>query len=441
MMDKLKSVLLAVLVIVSLVQSYFLAYSMPSMEAKVTTHQDYVQTDPLGPEADVKDLLFPEQIVLHLGGDKHTVFFPDNTPFYDLILKKLQGREFRGLQRDTVQVVNWDEVRRQDQGLELRFGRAIPFQLLQRVFKIDDNVLFSRDSIDRIWIFARKDSGEVRTFFFSSDGRNVYESQRADLTVGDVATNVGFGQYWTPYQTLDGQLYIPDKSYEWVTEQQAPITRYTTVQMQRSLFIDPGLTRSIQERKDGSRIYTDGRRGLQIEQASGWMSYTDPVAPTETQNDLVDNVVAAVQFVNQHGGWNGQYRMALPPEPDPDNNVIRFQQYYDRVPIFSGDKLTLGYMQLRLQQGTVTSYERSLMLLDDKSSNKKSRILPGGNKLRSLVYKAAGGSKVEALYPAYRPTLGKEGITLHPVWVIRLQNGTIKPVAESVPAPTPLTPP
>lgn len=433
MMDKIKSVLLAVLVALSLVQSYFLAYSMPSMEAKVKTEQDYVQSEPLGPQQEVAKLLFPEQIVLHMGGDKHTVFFPDNTAYYDLILKKLQGREFKGFQRDSVQAVDWDEVRRQDQGVELRFGRAVPFQLLQRVFKIDD-FLFSGDSIDRIWIFARQDTGEVRTFFFSSDGRYVYESLRADMTVGDVATNVGFGQYWTPYQTTDGQYYIPEKPYSWLNEMQVPVTRYTSEQMQRSLFFDPGITRSIQERKDGNQIYTDGKRGLKVEQAGGWMSYTDPAATTAAQNDLVDNIVGAVQFVNQHGGWNGQYCLGLPADPEADNSVIRFQQYYNHVPIISGGRMTFGYMQLTLQQGTVTSYERSLLLLDAKAVNKRNRILPGGVELRALINQAALGSRVEALYPAYRPSLSKDVMTLHPVWVVRLANGSVKIVAESKPA-------
>ncbi|TJY41731.1 hypothetical protein E5161_10985 [Cohnella pontilimi] len=433
MMDKAKSVLLAFLVALSLVQSYFLAYSMPSMEAKVKTEQDYVQTEPLGPQQEVWKMLFPEQIVLHMGGDKHTVFFPDNTTYYDLILKKLQGREFKGFQRDPVHVVDWDQVRRQDQGVELRFGRAVPFQLLQRVFKIED-FLFSGDSIDRIWIFARQDTGEVRTFFFSSDGRYVYESLRADMTVGDVATNVGFGQYWTPYQTTDGQLYVPEKPYSWLNEMQVPVTRYTSEQMQRSLFFDPGITRSIQERKDGNQIYTDGKRGLKVEQAGSWMSYTDSAAPTEAKNDLADNVVAAVQFVNQHGGWNGLYSLGQPPDPEANDSVIRFQQYYDHVPIISGSRMTFGYMQVTLQQGSVTSYERSLLLLGDKAVNKKNRVLPGGEQLRSLIYRSALGSRVMALYPAYRPLLKDNVMTLQPVWVIRLENGSVKVVAESLPA-------
>jgi regulatory protein YycH of two-component signal transduction system YycFG len=96
--------------------------------------------------------------------------------------------------------------------------------------------------------------------------------------------------------------------------------------------------------------------------------------------------------------------------------------------------MTFGNMQLTLQQGTVTSYDRSLLLLDAKAVNKRNRILPGGVELRALINQAALGSRVEALYPAYRPSLSKDVMTLHPVWVVRLANGSVKIVAESKPA-------
>jgi regulatory protein YycH of two-component signal transduction system YycFG len=434
MMENVKSVVLGLLVALSLVQSYFLAYSMPSLEARVKSGQDYVPTEPLGPALEVKDLLFPELIVLHLGEDRHTVFFPDNAPYYDLILKKLQGRDFKGIQQSAADTVDWNRVRREYQGLELRFSRPIPFQQLQTVFKIDADFLFSRDAIDRIWIYVRKDSEEVRTFFFSSDGR-VYEAQRADLTVGDVQTNVGFGEYWTPYQTANGQLYVPEKTYDRATELRVPISRYTTEQMQRNLFFDPGITRVIQEQGAGNRIYTDGKRLLKISENGGWISYSDPAAPTEGQTDLSDNLSAAVQFVNQHGGWNGPYRLTQSEAPPGEaDSVIRFQQYYRQVPIVPGPRLTFGYMELRLQQGNVTSYDRSLLILADAPDSRSGRSLPGGDALRSLIDRADYGYAIVSLFPAYRPELAKDAVTLRPVWAARLADGSVRVVAESSPA-------
>ncbi|TFE25394.1 two-component system activity regulator YycH [Cohnella luojiensis] len=435
MIEKGKSVLLFLLVVVSLVQSYFLAYSTPYMEAKVKTDLDYVKTEPLGTEEDVKNLIFPEQLVIHLGNDKHTVFYPSTKTYYELILDKLIIREFKGMQRDTVNSVDWDQIRRENQGVELRFGRAVPFDLLQRVFKIDRDFLFFGDSIDRIWIYKTKGNDEVRTFFFSSDGRFVYESQRADLTVGDVEGYVGFGQYWDPYYTIDGNLYIPEKPITKLLAMEVAFDRYTTEQMQDNLFFDPGSTRTIQDSKSGPKFYTDGRgSGLKIEQDGSWLSYTDSVAPVGGDNDLVDNVMAAVSFVNQHGGWNGKHQFVKETNTETGCAVIRFQQYYEEVPIVSGGGMNFGFMQLTMQQGGVSSYNRSLVVLGDKTTNKSLKQLPGGDELRKIIQnKDSGGREIEALFPALRPTMKKDTVVLSPVWAVRLADGEVNIIADSGP--------
>jgi regulatory protein YycH of two-component signal transduction system YycFG len=437
MIEKGKSLLLFLLVVLSLMQSYLLAYSKPFMEAKVKTELDYVKAEPLGKEEEVKNLIFPEQLVMHLGSDKHTVFYPNTQPYYRLILDKLQSREFKGLQRDSVNSVDWDRIGREDQGVELRFGRAIPFEMLQRVYKIDGDFLFYRDSIDRIWIYTSKQRDEVRTFFFSSDGRNVYEAQKADLTVGDVEGFVGFGQYWDPYAIYGEDIYIPEKPINRMLAMEVSFDRYTTAQMQDNLFFDPGSTRTIQDSQQGPQFYTDGKRALKIEQDGTWLSYTDPAAPTEGENELVDNLIAAVGFVNQHGGWNGQHAFVQGLSTEADSAVIRFQQYYREVPIVSGSAINFGYMQLGMRQGLVTSYTRSLVTLDNEVTSKKLQQLPGGADLRTFMKKVeATQGKIVALFPAFRPTLKKETVALSPVWAARLANGEVIIVADSGPAAT-----
>jgi regulatory protein YycH of two-component signal transduction system YycFG len=432
MIEKGKSVLLFLLVAVSLVQSYFLAYSRPFMEAKVKTELDYVNTEPLGTKEQVENLIFPEQLVIHLGNDKHTVFYPSTPTFYDLILKKLQSREFKGMKSDSVNSVDWDQIRREDQGVELRFGRAIPFELLQRVFKIDSDFLFTRDSIDRMWIYASKDRDEVRTFFFSADGRQVYESLRADLTIGDVEGYVGFGQFWDPYTSLDGDVYVPEKPITRMQSLEVSFDRYTTEQMQDNLFFDPESIRTIQDSKTGPQVYTDTKIGLKIEQDGTWLSYTDPVAPTEGDNDMVDNVMAAVDFVNNHGGWNGMHQLVKETDSETGSEVIRFQQFYKGVPLVSDRSMNFGFMQLTLQQGLVSSYNRSLVIVGDQVTNKRIRQLPGGNPLKAILNSMESeGKNIEALYPAYQPEMQKDKVALSPVWAARLTTGEVVIVAKS----------
>ncbi|CAI6063782.1 YycH family regulatory protein [Cohnella sp. JJ-181] len=428
MIDKVKSIALALLVAVSLVQSYFLAYSMPNLETQVKTEQDYVKTEELGPEEKVENLLFPEALVIHMGQDKHTVFYPHDT-FYRMVLDKLSSREFKGFQRAEESVIDWEQVRRQDEGIEIRFGRDIPFSMLQRAFKgIDGEPLLSAGAADRIWIFARPDSGEVRSFFLNADGTEVYEAAQVDLTAQDVEQSVGFGQYWKPFSYWANGVYVPDQALA-LSRVELSFTKYTADQMQRNLFIDPTTTKMIQDSQDGAQIYTDTKRGLKVEQGGGWLSYKDPVARAEGRDDPAENITSAVQFVNQHGGWNGEFRLTQAPglaAGDDADPSVRFQQYYADVPLVSAGEFRFGYMQLTVQQGVVSSYERSLLVLGDKVGTAQPYSLISGNQLLSNIRLAAEGLQVESLFPAYRTTLNRDKLVLEPVWAVRLANGEIR---------------
>ena len=138
------------------------------------------------------------------------------------------------------------------------------------------------------------------------------------------------------------------------------------------------------------------------------MSYTDPVAHTEGDDKIADDVMAAVSFVNDHGGWNGnsKYLLVKDANTDAGGTAIRFQQYYREVPIVSEKDMNFGFMQLTLQQGGVSSYSRSLTVLGGEIKNKSQRALPGGDQLRSILHNVtASGKTIEALFPAMRPVL------------------------------------
>src|SRR5690606_8616195 len=132
-MEKAKSAALALLVALSLVQSYFLMYGLPNLGAESEAEGYYLSAEVPGSRKSVEQLVFPERIILHLGAQRHTGFYPDHL-FYDLVYEKLKGRVFRGFQRVTAASVDWAQVRAEEAGVELRFAQAVPFALLQRVF-------------------------------------------------------------------------------------------------------------------------------------------------------------------------------------------------------------------------------------------------------------------------------------------------------------------
>lgn len=421
MIEKSKSTLLFILVALSLLQSYMLAYSLPSFHTTNEGGSGYVKTDLDGKLEKAENLLQPQQMIVHFGKEQHTVLYPD-TQFYNLILQRLKGRTFDGFQRLSMSTVDWSEVRSQYKGVEIRFNEGIPINILDKIMQIQGDLVLQSDTINRIWIYMKDNKEEVRTFFLNEEGTVIYESTKADLTVKDVEEFVGFGEYQTRYRMVNGDYYLPLYPIK-IVKYKLRYKEFSSEQMQKSLFLDPGITRSLPER-DGSEIYTDSKRGLRVRTEQKWISFTDPIAPVDGENDLRENLYAAVQFVNQHGGWNGDYLLHMAGNKGQEGDVFVFQQYYGSYPIVSDGKTKYGEMRLSAQKGTVSSYERSLVNLDKEEAEKSQEILPGGTALDTKLANFAEGSVIKTVFPAYRPQLTKETLELTPVWVIEFLDGT-----------------
>lgn len=432
MIERIKTTALIVLVILSLLQSYFLAYSMPRLGATVRSDLDYVNAERLGKASTVESVIFPEELILHMGDDKHTVIYP-GTQFYEMILnQRIVGREFKGFQRSPATALDWDEVRKNDIGIELRFTNGISVELLQKLLKLEGDLLFLGEKINRIWIFKTTDTEEIRTFFFSSEEKIVYESVRADLTVRDVQDYVGFGQHLPNYRmTVDG-LYIPTEPFM-STEIVFPFETYSPEQMQRSLFFDSSTTRAFEDRS-GSQIFTDGKRGLKVDQDGLWISYTNPAATTSIDTPISENVFASVDFVNEHGGWDGIHRLQS-SSPEEEKKVVTFRKYMEQYPVIDSFAFQYGYMKLRLQQGVVTEYSRSLITLKPQSESREPRWLQGGKSLEETLERFPRRGEVTALFPAFKAEyLENNRLRFVPVWAVRLAGGTEEVLLEAYPA-------
>ncbi|MDR0267848.1 two-component system activity regulator YycH [Paenibacillus sp.] len=423
MKERMKSILLLLLVIGSLVQSYYLIYRLPGSDTAAKAMNNYIKTDNMGPQEKVENLIYPDKMLIHMGGGKHTVFYPNST-FYSLINTRLKGRGFEGFQRRSVENMDWNKIRNEDPGIELTFGSGIPVSLLQRVMQIQPDPLFEAERINRIWIYNPPSDSKAHALFFSTEGDVVYEAGKVDLTVQDVQQHVDFGKSWIPYSMQGGgAYYLPEKPIDMI-EASVEIGSYTVGQMQQSLFFDPGITRYIQE-KDGSEIYTDSKRSLQVRKEQKWMSYTDPAAPPAGESSDNKDVLAAVDFVNEHGGWNGVYRLDL-SGIGTEQSQIMFQQYYGSYPVLDTMNFHYGTMKLELQQSNVSTYERSLIYMQAEQQTKRMIKLPGGEELNAMLIAFNKESPVVDLYPAYLPELTTNGLKLTPVWAVKLANGQIR---------------
>ena len=422
MMEKLKTSFLIFLVVLSLMQSYFLAYRLPSFGLMTRSDLDYVNSELLGQAKAIDDLIFPSQLIIHLGQDEHTMIYP-KTQFYDLIIsQRLANREFKGFQLVSQSTIDWELIKREQRGIELNFSEGISAELLKRVLKVDTDGLINVTLINKVLIYAVDTTEEVKAYFFDDEHNQVYEAVDVDLTVKDMQDYVGFGQYLPRYTYIRDQLYLASEPIQALT------MRYTydvisPEQMQRSLFFDSSATRAFVNRS-GSQIYTDGKRGLQVEQNGLWITYTNSAASQTSVQETSENVYAAVDFVNQHGGWDTSYQFVSYAE---DNHIaeVSFRKYILHYPIIDISPFRYGHIHLTTQQGVVMEYERTMIQLPAIAEEKQIKWLYGGELLQQQYDQHQLKDDIVYVYPALKPYPQQNSvITFEAVWAAKLKDGT-----------------
>jgi regulatory protein YycH of two-component signal transduction system YycFG len=427
MMESAKTLLLAVLVAASLVQSYLLAYSEPKFDTIIPT--DYVESKLEGTQQELGNLLFPKDIVLHFGSGENTVLYP-RMIFYRMILEVVEQRTFDGLRVPGSNVRLPEPNSEEAQGIEIRFANELTLPLLQKMMNLKGDSLGETEPIDRIHIYTQPEREEVRVFFAGTRNGVVYEATRADLTIKDVERFIGFGETRVRYAVVENGHYLPMEPIPMV-QYRYKYRQFTADQLQRSLFPDPFSTRNLTER-DGSEIYTDGKRGLQLSNDRLWLSYTDPAAPAEGEQTGLDTALSAVQFVNRHGGWNGEYLLeGTTQDTTSAEQRIQFRHYIGSYPgaypvMGAQDGTPFGKIEMVFRNRVVTRYGRSTLQLEGTAIERTPVTLPGGKSLVSLWSSFPEKSLVQAVFPAYRAVLSEEDVLLEPVWALEMADGTVR---------------
>ncbi|NDI36919.1 YycH family regulatory protein [Chengkuizengella sediminis] len=421
-MEKIKSLILTLLVFFSLFQSYLLVYSKPDFNP--VNQDEYIDTRLNGSQENVVNMIFPKHMVLHFGDDKHTMVYP-NFKFYNDIYEKITQRTFESFRPVTISPVEKVKMR-EYQGLELEFMDGIPVQWLENTMQVNSESINRNVSVNKIWIYVTENQ-EIRTLFFDDSTLKVYEATKVDLKVEDIQEYVGYGEFQPTYHTNNGIYYLPDEPLQMV-RLTVGYSHFQKDQLVASLFVDPNMSRTVVD-SEGREIISDGAIGLELNENQNWMSYYDPETPVESSSDLMDDLLTSIKFVNQHGGWSRTHLISTISDEN-EEQFFKFQQYVkpapnvQALPILPSERLKLGYVDITMQKGVVTDYERSLINLSNVNVQKSAYQLLGGEVLEQLIRKYEQDFNIINIFPAYYPIVKEEYIDLIPYWAYELSDGT-----------------
>lgn len=445
-----KSVLLFGLVALSVILTWLSwNYRPPFMAAE----KQYTAMPPLGEEKDLRQIVIPEQLTFHLAGE-HGLAWPF-TPVYEQTLEQVFQWPLTDLTAVPWESVDWLALRR-GTGIEMSYGVPIRMVDLPWLAEGDGGTEVSDDiRVHRAWMV--EDDGVI-LYLLDDTGRHAYRGTLAadreawNALLQEAASLPKAGFYPDPPATENaaaaavtadhgrpasraegaeagaapggeteaGQAVSADAGAArdreptgWYLPVQAPkvdeeVRRWAPISLSSYtlyLFVDPTHIREIVTR-DGVFVYTDGSRNLQVEPSRLRSIYDVPAVqpPAGAEKDDIDHVGTAIQFINQYGGWMGQYVLDSVRRFTPEHVHLLFRYYHGAYPVYP---LMAGGEDARIEfstppAGQVMTLERPLYRFGEKLQT-TTRVLPDGEAVyRRLLALAAEGRDIRQIRLAYQ---------------------------------------
>lgn len=428
MKEQLKTLLLAGLVITSIFLSLALWTFTPQFEA-INGPQFANNAPVIDPtyQRTIGNLNWPREVILHLGENKHVAQFPGESG-YEETVNLLRAASFVDIELSTDYGDNeWLRIVQTLPSVQVEFDATLPITALEKseIFKFTSR-LEPTLLLKTLYLFPSGDENVMRALFHGGTENRMYQArvvlpkERYDQLLASVKD----GPFVTLYgQSINRNFYLPSERRA-VNEYVMNV--YQDVQLQRlvdSFFLDQSLTRRVIER-DNSQIFTDGSRRVRVGARDFLVDFRQlNIDKTKGKGfDLDFAMTKAIQFVNEHGGFSGNYRLHEVPYPyvGPNYDV----RSYEYRPIVNGHPLigSLAAIELKVAGYDVAAMKRSIYSVSTRPYRElgKREVLSGPELLQILDRSAwLDRNRVNNIYLAYLTSGPQDGLaTLRPVWIV-----------------------
>lgn len=428
MKEKIKSAILLLLVINSLVLTWFLIYDSPNNSS--VSLSEYLPRIKFGQESELVQVIKPIKIISHFGENKHSISFPAMESF-----KKIEADMDHWFFHDFNMIyygIDWKKMLEEKKGIELVFPDSLSNSLLSSFIKMSSTNL-NIESVNRLWLTA-DDEDNVHAYFISEKKDQVIvsqtsiSSQKLNQYLSYTKSQSKYSSYWVEQQKnlfVKQMYYLPIDGIDmkWYLKSYTPVSIVDFTQL---LFIDPLVVRKIYEVENNENvIYTDGTRSMQYFFDEKYVSFYQPATGDQTEFDLKKEAYTAVRFVNQHGGWDGTYYLKEIKRTEGNNQTLfQFLYFLDGFPLLHQEG-NYGIIEIQLQDGAITQFQRSTLLLDTIIEKRQIKTMNEEELLNQLDQKEVKKEQIQSVELGYQMAVIQEGMAFYPYWRIQLIDGTV----------------
>ncbi|WP_156289906.1 YycH family regulatory protein [Oceanobacillus salinisoli] len=407
-LETLKTFILVVLIGISLLLTFGMWNYQPSIESlKDPTPEDISLN---GSEESIQSLIEPKQIIFH----QASMHYGFDSP--------LEQREFYQDVQDWVlydfETVKTEENTNHPDG-ELIFPTPLPMEILDSLFTFNSsNLELPIWSFQRVYLTLDEEANAVMVEFLSIDGRDKavafvhdpshYEQLQAYMNEQELREYTLFDEGGTDIYLPEGPIHL--------SRQTRSFSRINPNDLVEVLFSDPSVVRQSNYTNRGTTYFTDSSQ-MSVTRDEARMEFISPGANNEYQEGLYaeDLLNKSIDDINAHEGWTDEYKLM---DIFINENLIRYQMYYQGYPVFS----TLTTIEQEWGQRLI-QYKRPLFRSNDLL-NEITVELPSSGAIVDYVREHYNPDNIMDIQIGYQLNYDKDDnlIVFEPNWYIQQQN-------------------
>ncbi|KQL51303.1 hypothetical protein AN964_20155 [Heyndrickxia shackletonii] len=377
--ETIKTIILTLLVAGSIYLTWSVWTYKPSYHE---LNQDVTNT-PISAAKKIPDLIKPNKIVLH---QNHTHLGTVEVTEIDRVINEMQEWHFFDI--GTQKTLTDNELRyfiQENNHMEIDFPSRVPFEVYKGILQINkkqtSNIYFDKIVID----FEKGAQKEKNIYFIDTENRKMASSSVSNNEIQAFLNRTKQKQksVYSPYEFVE----LGNNHYTFLPKSTTSISQYEyTIKdkdelesFKKILFNDPN---SIQKSESKDKIeYFSSTSLMKIDLKNNMLSFVNPAENLSYKSDPRTLLNQSINFVNEHGGWTGEYRFF---NLDNNSHQVIFRLFMDGYPVFNSNDMA-EIQQIWGENDEIYEYRRPYVALETQWNYSKKTLPSGKQVLKDLL--------------------------------------------------------
>lgn len=413
--EQIKSVVLTLLVILSILLTFSIWTYKPNYP---NIEESQVEQITVGKQKELLQVIKPYRVLATKDNALTGTISPVRINEIMNTISHLRATELKFVQNNLPEE-KINSLIQTNERITLFFPAEVPINTLRSILEFNQNELpevsFKYIVID---LSKYQQTRILQLLFISGENRTLYST---DVAINDEyynSTFKGIYEQGSPYKAIERKdrlsLYVPAdpvelSQYTYIVDEVSPET------FKEVLFKDPNIVKKNIESATSSK-YTDGMAFMTSETNAKTINYVNPSSEGIVNMKASKLIQNSFDFINEHGGLNGDFRYVYRNIP---KQITEYQLFLQGVPVYSN--ITSTRISTTWGDNQIFRYRRPYFRLGMDITS-ETHQLPSGEK---IVESLKSLNAVDEILVGYYLVQNDNELlyTLEPSWFV-IHNGS-----------------